>query len=157
MYLILIRQGIPDVLVHCPLFPLHELHKVPPLLLTFIDKKLNLLIRAPNVSSLATDTVPVLTPPLCLDGAGPNGKCSSSMMVFHIPPCQKTFPAWRNVKYRQGRGTKCSYTNRGPFPSQNYSTIFQRRASFCLAFATVYRSNCHLWLVQYFFSPCIFT
>ncbi len=30
---------------------------------------------------------------------------------FYIPPCRKTFPAWRNVKYQHGRGT----TNRGLF------------------------------------------
>jgi hypothetical protein len=30
-----------------------------------------------------------------------------------------TIPAWRNVKYQHGRGTKCSGINRGLFHSQN--------------------------------------
>jgi hypothetical protein len=41
------------------------------------------------------------------------------MLLFYIPPCQKTFPAWRNVKYQYGRGTKCSGTNRVFSHSQN--------------------------------------
>ncbi len=41
------------------------------------------------------------------------------MLLFYIPPCRKTFPAWRNVKYLHGRGTKCSRTYRVFSHSQN--------------------------------------
>jgi hypothetical protein len=71
-----------------------------------------------------------------------------------------TFLAWRNVKYQHGRGTKCSSTNRGLFHSQ--TAIFQRRASFWLAFVTVHclirsksRSN-HLIAVGYSYGLFIF-
>ncbi len=41
------------------------------------------------------------------------------MLLFYIPPCRKTFPAWRNVIYEHGRGKKCSGTNRVFSHSQN--------------------------------------
>ncbi len=41
------------------------------------------------------------------------------MLLFYIPPCRKTFPAWRNVIYQHGRGNKCSGTNRVFSHSQN--------------------------------------
>ncbi len=49
---------------------------------------------------------------------------------------RKTFPAWRNVKYQYGRGTKCSGTNRGA-SSIPRSVIFQGRASFWVVLVTV--------------------
>jgi len=50
-------------------------------------------------------------------GAGTS--CPRPMLVFYIPPCRKTFTAWRNVKCQRGRGTKCSRTNKGIFHPQN--------------------------------------
>jgi hypothetical protein len=47
------------------------------------------------------------------------GTSPSPMLVFYIPPCRKTFTAWRNVKCQHRRGTKCSRTNRVLFYSQN--------------------------------------
>ena len=53
-------------------------------------------------------------PPVC---AGTS--CPWPILVFYIPPCRKTFTAWRNVKYLRGRGKECSRTNRSLFLSQN--------------------------------------
>jgi hypothetical protein len=53
-------------------------------------------------------------PPVC---AGTS--CPLPMLVFYIPPCRKTFMAWRNVKCQHGRVTKCSHINRGLFHFQN--------------------------------------
>ena len=47
--------------------------------------------------------------------------CRSPMLVFYSPPCRKCLPAWRNVKYQYGPGSRCTRTNSGLFPSQNCS------------------------------------
>ena len=64
-------------------------------------------------------------------GAGTS--CPWPILVFYIPPCRKTFTAWRNVKCQHGRATKCSRTNRGLYHSQNCNFPEERfiLISFC--------------------------
>jgi hypothetical protein len=59
--------------------------------------------------------------------------CPWPILVFYIPPCRKTFTAWRNVKCQHGRATKCSRTNRGLYHSQNCNFPEERfiLISFC--------------------------
>jgi len=45
-----------------------------------------------KIAALGMEKLPV--------GAGTS--CPWPMLVFYIPPCRKTFTAWRNVKYQRG-------------------------------------------------------
>jgi hypothetical protein len=56
------------------------------------------------------------------------GTSCPSPMVFYIPPCRKTFPAWRNEKCPLGRETNVPALT-GGF-SIPRTAIFQKRASF---------------------------